>query len=230
MPLDVEDATPPDNPARALTRKEISGAQQKEAEMMQPPKPVASPSPPGQVGRQAESATGGGTEAQPQGQPNAQTQPEQQPAPSASQSQGKVLANKGMGMTLTPEQTQYYDKVAQNPWLPVVDEAALGAEALWNIAHHVVAGWNGLTEPNAQSISQHAIWSRNDALAKLVQFAEAGPAGQFNHGQSEWYWENFGNMITSGPAYANPLSGTALFAASLAGAGPENLKDVPGAI
>lgn len=248
-PLDFEDATPGDNPARALTRKEISGAQQKEAELMQPPKPAAAQPPPGQAGRPQDLPIGGGTEAPQQsdasaaggrGAGRAKPGGEQQsldqlqndvPVVSGVAKIGSALAKGAtQGLLMNPQQSEYIKEVAKNPWFPAINAAELGPEALWNIAHHVGAGWNALTDPNAQSVSQHAIWSRNDALAKLVQLAEGGPAGQFNHGQSEWFWENFGSMITSAPAYANPLSGTALFALSLAGSGPDNLNAVPGAI
>lgn len=223
-PLLSEDTTPDisgqDNPGQALSRKEMSQAQKQQAQMLTPP-PQARPQ-------------GGIAPAPQNAEPPAEpAQPPQEQKPQPTQSQSKQSANgtqSSILASLPPEQQQYFAKVAENPWMPIAEDLQMGGEALWNLAHHVGAGWNALADPNAMSLSQQSIWSRNDALAKLTQLAEAGPYGQFNHGQSEWFWENFGGMITSMPAYLNPLSGTALLGLSAAGAGPQNPKDIPSAV
>lgn len=89
MPLDIEDASPPDNPARALTRREVTTAQKQQQEMMQPAKATVEPPP--QPSTQQPSP--GSKEIDTQSQSNAQAQPEQKQATNGSKAQ---LASQGI--------------------------------------------------------------------------------------------------------------------------------------
>jgi hypothetical protein len=233
-PLQSEDAIPDiaETPARALTRREVTTAQRQNEQLFEPPKPA-----PGTVLRQDKdtgrppTAPSGLSAAEEKEQAQPEAPPAKKKAESKATSVGRVLA--GDQAALTPEQAIYYQQfgpqIGKNPWLPLFNEAQLGAEAMWNVAHHVGAGWNALIDPAAMSAAQHEIWSRNDAVGKLMQFAQAGPAGLTQHDQAEWFFENIFPVLSSVPAYLNPVSGTALLGLGLAGEGPENLQQVPGA-
>lgn len=246
MPIGYEDSTPlsitgDPPPQQPMSQRQIAGQQKAAANRTrQGPQPTGQPKSGGSV-----NASG-----QPEDKAKAdQTDPGNQPKADVSQQPQQGMSEGRLGQAkLTPEQQQYYAKVAQNPWMPPVDFAEMGAEAAWNVAHHIGAGWNSLFDPHAQSVGTQQIWARQDAIGKLMQLAESGGniAGVAQHqsdlaagkndpawsapATSEWFWQNFGTDVAQAPLLGNPAAWGGAMAASMAGGGPKNVQQVPGAL